>query len=84
MRLVDDRQPKGMTTSFGAFFAERHLSGDFKGITVPESAKLAAEEWKALSEGEKKVRRFQIISYAGSHQTEIHRFAGGRQGEVRA
>jgi hypothetical protein len=82
MKLVDDRQPKRGTNAFAVFAAERHLSGDFKGLAVTEASKLAAEEWKALSEGEKKVRRFQIISYAGSHQTEIPRFAGGRPREV--
>jgi hypothetical protein len=55
-RLVDDRQPKGSVNSYSAFVRDRFASGDFKGISVPESSKLMSQEWKALSAGEKKVR----------------------------
>ncbi|KAF2031990.1 hypothetical protein EK21DRAFT_61887 [Setomelanomma holmii] len=53
-KLEDDRQPKRLRSSFTVFFTERHASGDLKGIKVTEATKLIAEEWKALSEGEKK------------------------------
>lgn len=57
-RLVDDRVGKSPPrSSYLRFFVERMQSGDFKGIRIPEASKLVANEWKALSDGEKKVRR---------------------------
>jgi hypothetical protein len=37
------------------FAIERQQSGDLKGIALKESGPLVANEWKALSAGEKKV-----------------------------
>lgn len=54
--MIDERQPKPPTGSFALFFRDRRLTGDFKGISAGDSSRLIAEEWKALSEGEKKVR----------------------------
>lgn len=54
-RLVDDRHVKRALTPYNYFFTERMTSRDFKGIKVHDSSKLIAEEWKALTAGEKKV-----------------------------
>lgn len=42
-------------TPYIQFSVNRNASGDFRNIAVSERAKLIAKEWKALSEGEKKV-----------------------------
>lgn len=44
----------------------RHASGDFKGISIPDSSKLIAAEWKALSEDEKTVCLFLTVWSAAS------------------
>jgi hypothetical protein len=54
-KLVDDRHVKSLPTPYVLFFTERHASGDMKGISVPDAAKVASKEWKALSPDEKKV-----------------------------
>jgi hypothetical protein len=40
---------------YAQFFGERSATGDFKGIAAPERGALIANEWRALSAGEKKV-----------------------------
>ncbi|KAH9870470.1 hypothetical protein IAQ61_005945 [Plenodomus lingam] len=52
-KLIDERVPKSPASAYIHFVTERFTSGDFKGIPVTEAAKLAANEWKALSAGEK-------------------------------
>ena len=54
-QLQDHRQVKRQTGAFIYFYKERHASGDFKGLKVSESARLAGREWSALTPGEKKV-----------------------------
>jgi hypothetical protein len=53
--LKDDRQPKRPGTPYTRFVAERHGSGDLKGINNNETLKLIGAEWKALSAAEKEV-----------------------------
>ncbi|USP74223.1 hypothetical protein yc1106_01497 [Curvularia clavata] len=53
-KLNDDRRVKSAPTPYIVFSKARHASGDMKGIAVTEAAKLIANEWKALSESEKK------------------------------
>jgi hypothetical protein len=54
-KLEDDRQVKAPANGWIRFSTERRSSGDFKSISVTDSMKLIAEEWKALSAGEKEV-----------------------------
>jgi hypothetical protein len=55
--IKDDRQKKQQPVSspYAVFTKERYASGDMRGIKVVEGAKLLAQEWKGLSEEEKKV-----------------------------
>jgi hypothetical protein len=53
--IQDDRRVKSMRNGYSFFFAERHSSGDLKGMTVAESGKLVGKEWKEMSASEKKV-----------------------------
>lgn len=62
--LKDDRQIKRPTSAFFKFSIDRRNSGDFKGISLGESAKLITKEWKETSASEKKVgsqSRFEMI-----------------------
>ena len=43
------------------------LSGDFKGLKIPEAARLAGREWKGLSADEKKVRCCNVPHKAGAN-----------------
>ncbi|KAK5455270.1 hypothetical protein LTS15_005990 [Exophiala xenobiotica] len=52
--IQDDRRVKSMRNGYSFFFAERHSSGDLKGMTVAESGKLVGKEWKEMSASEKK------------------------------
>jgi hypothetical protein len=52
-KLLDDRAVKRPTSIFATFVKERHASGDFKNINLQDAMKLIANEWKALSAGEK-------------------------------
>lgn len=54
-KIIDDRHVPRPATAFARFFGERKSSGDMKGISTRESGKLISEEWKAMSESEKKV-----------------------------
>lgn len=54
-QIADDRLVKRPQTAYNLFFKERATSGDMGGIKVPEMARLIADEFKALSVGEKKV-----------------------------
>lgn len=53
--IKDEREVKGPVTSYIHFVSSRFATGDMKDIKLSEASKLIAEEWKALSEGEKKV-----------------------------
>ncbi|KAJ9498009.1 hypothetical protein H2202_006612 [Exophiala xenobiotica] len=52
--IQDDRRVKGRRNGYTFFFAERHSSGDLKGMTLAESGKLVGKEWKEMSASEKK------------------------------
>lgn len=69
-QLKDDRLPKGPVQAYIIFTAERWASGDMKGLLARESGKVIAEEWKALTAGEKKVCNAHYISESHSH---LHR-----------
>jgi hypothetical protein len=53
--IKDERLVKRPVTSYLQFSINRQASGDFRNIPVSERSKLISKEWKALSEGEKKV-----------------------------
>lgn len=54
-QIKDERAVKRPASSFIQFSINRQASGDFRNIPVAERAKLIGQEWKALSESEKKV-----------------------------
>ncbi|ORY06490.1 hypothetical protein BCR34DRAFT_490048 [Clohesyomyces aquaticus] len=54
-KIQDDRQVKRPLTAYTRFMVERMATGDLKSIGLAQSAKLVANEWKALSASEKKV-----------------------------
>lgn len=55
-QIQDERAVKRPLTPYIQFSVDRHASGDFRNIGIGERAKLIGQEWKALSESEKKVR----------------------------
>lgn len=55
VELQDERRPKRPQSPYLSFSVNRQASGDFANIQLPQRAKLIAQEWKALSEGEKSV-----------------------------
>ncbi|KIV79326.1 hypothetical protein PV11_06892 [Exophiala sideris] len=52
--IHDDRSVKGHRNAYTFFFADRHASGDLKGMSVGESGKLIGKEWKELSATERR------------------------------
>jgi hypothetical protein len=56
LKIDDPRIPKRPLPAYILFVKERYTSGDFKGISPVEAAKILAQEYKALSESERKVR----------------------------
>jgi hypothetical protein len=57
LNIKDERQTARPMSAFLFFVVARHASGDFKGIIPSDRTKLIAQEWKALSEEEKSVRK---------------------------
>lgn len=53
--IKDDRLVKQPRSSYLQFAQDRYGSGDFAHMTVAETSKLVAREWKALDASEKKV-----------------------------
>lgn len=53
--IKDDRLVKRPNNVYTMFSTERFLSGDFKDVPLREAAKRVAQEFKTLSEAEKKV-----------------------------
>ncbi|KAE9986606.1 hypothetical protein EG328_005215 [Venturia inaequalis] len=53
-KIKDERQPKRPASAYIIFATERRASGDFKNISLPETAKLITQEWKALGPAETK------------------------------
>ncbi|TKA82157.1 hypothetical protein B0A55_02047 [Friedmanniomyces simplex] len=51
--IQDERAARTPLSAFLQFSTNRHASGDFNNIAVPECAKLIGQEWKALSGEEK-------------------------------
>lgn len=54
--IHDERAVKRGISAYIQFNLNRQASGDFKHIPMTERAKLIGQEWKALSEEEKRVR----------------------------
>lgn len=54
-KINDERAVKRPVNPFAQFIANRFASGDFKHMVASQATKLIAQEWKALSEEEKKV-----------------------------
>jgi len=65
--IQDDRQIKRPNSAYLKFSIERRESGDFKGISLGESAKLITEEWNKMSAGDKK-------KYEDLHQADKERY----------
>ncbi|QDS74335.1 hypothetical protein FKW77_004505 [Venturia effusa] len=72
-KIKDERQPKRPMSAYLAFSMDRRASGDFKNITLLESAKLITDEWKALSPAETKkytdLQEANKARYAREYQT---------------
>lgn len=71
--IHDERAAKRPLSAYLQFTVNRHASGDFKSIPVAERAKLMAQEWKALNEGEKEVSRLylSVSGFIGSLTTVL-------------
>ena len=54
--IKDERLVKKPMTPYLQFSVNRRASGDFKSIKLADAQKLIAQEWHALTEGEKEVR----------------------------
>ncbi|KAH7388779.1 hypothetical protein BKA66DRAFT_59620 [Pyrenochaeta sp. MPI-SDFR-AT-0127] len=67
-KIHDDRHVKRPSSPYALFSKERWASGDLKGINATDSLRLIANEWKALSTGEKK-------KYEDLAQADKERFA---------
>jgi len=52
--IHDERAVKRPINAFTYFSVNRHSSGDFRNISLVDRSKLISQEWKALSEEEKK------------------------------
>ena len=63
--LQDQRQVRRIRTSYTLFSQSRMKTGDFRGLKIPEAAKLIAREWKGLEASEKKVCRCKLGAGAG-------------------
>ncbi|KAI9800095.1 MAG: hypothetical protein M1825_004277 [Sarcosagium campestre] len=79
--IKDDRQPKRPANAYARFFQDRFSSGDYRGMTVPEAAKLLGGEWKALSSSEKQpfvdqaakdMTRFEVESKSVLNREVLH------------
>jgi hypothetical protein len=58
--LKDERTPKRPRSAYTYFFKERHDSGDFAGVRIPDAGRLIAQEWKALGASQKQVCRIEL------------------------
>ncbi|KAI7337500.1 hypothetical protein KC354_g17620 [Hortaea werneckii] len=65
--IQDERHVKRPMTAYFHFLTNRQASGDFQNIAIIERTKLIAQEWKALSEGEK-------AKYKALQETEMQRY----------
>ncbi|TGO39220.1 hypothetical protein BHYA_0058g00310 [Botrytis hyacinthi] len=52
--IKDDRLVKNVTSSLFLFMKERYASGDFASLSIPESSKQIAQEYKSLSPEQRK------------------------------
>ncbi|KAI9716432.1 MAG: hypothetical protein M1812_005327 [Candelaria pacifica] len=53
LQIHDERQVKGVSTAFNAFFTERTDSGDFRHMKVADIGRLVGSEWRGLTNEEK-------------------------------
>lgn len=59
--IKDDRIVKHQRNAYSFFVTDRWASGDFKHMTLAESSRLIAKEWKELSASDKQVRDHQAV-----------------------
>lgn len=88
-KLQDDREVKGLRTSYNYFYIERLNSGDFAGIRVVDAAKRTGQEWKAMSASEKKVscksvRSTVLSQFTDNGCTAVSRSSKQRSSALRA
>jgi hypothetical protein len=67
--LLDERQLVSPVAPYTRFMGERRASDDFRGIGNAEAFKLIAEEFKALSDGERKVRSSALFALSKNTHT---------------
>ncbi|OBT60370.1 hypothetical protein VE03_10182, partial [Pseudogymnoascus sp. 23342-1-I1] len=71
LQIDDPRIPKRPLSSYIFFVKERYTSGDFKGISPVETTKILAQEYKALSESEKKQYETQSVADRERYSKEM-------------
>jgi hypothetical protein len=59
--IKDERLVKRPESGYLKFSIERRASGDFKNIALGDATKLITQEWKDMSDGDKKVSR--LVSF---------------------
>lgn len=60
-KLHDERLVTRHRGPYIKFTIQRHRSGDFAGIKLPEAGRLIAAEWRELSEDDKKVSHIELF-----------------------
>ncbi|KAE9376948.1 hypothetical protein N431DRAFT_401543 [Stipitochalara longipes BDJ] len=75
--IHDDRNPKRPSSPLIFFAKEKYASGDLKGITLGDNARLVAREWAALSPSDRKAYENLALAdkqrYAQEFKTVFHR-----------
>ncbi|KAL5349437.1 hypothetical protein ACLOAV_005729 [Pseudogymnoascus australis] len=71
LKIDDPRIPKRPLSSYILFVKERYTSGDFKGISSVEAAKILTQEYKALSDSEKKQYETQSVADRERYSKEM-------------
>ncbi|KAL8914661.1 MAG: hypothetical protein Q9172_007045 [Xanthocarpia lactea] len=70
-KLHDERLVTGRRTPYINFMVQRHRSGDFAGVSIPEAAKLISAEWRALSESDKKPYVQEGVADSARYEQEV-------------
>jgi hypothetical protein len=58
--ISDERQPKRAGNPYALFTKSRWASGDFSGVSLPDSVKQISSEWKALSDSQRQVSNTRL------------------------
>ena len=72
--LKDERKVTQPRNAYLYYFVERKASGDYRGLSVAESAKLIGSEWKATPPAERKVSHIISPLFPPFPKTPYHAF----------